>query len=244
MSPAWLAVPAAAVAVAAAVPPHPAGPPAPEHRPAPRTITAAKAGPSPAVRAALAAAAACGALVLVGHLVGGLLALLAAAVVWRLSGRMESPAARRRREGLRADLPHVVDLMSACLAVGLSPPAALGRILEALDGPVVDELSGVAARLDLGVDPGTAWRDLGRHPQLGPLGRCVARSVESGASVAEAMTRLAEDLRRDARADAEARARSVGVRAAVPLGACLLPAFLLVGVVPLVAGSVPLVLGR
>jgi hypothetical protein len=32
----------------------------------------------------------------------------------------------------------------------------------------------------------------------------------------------------------EERARSVGVKAAVPLGLCLLPAFVLVGVVPLV----------
>ena len=51
------------------------------------------------------------------------------------------------------------------------------------------------------------------------------------------MARLAEDLRRAARADVETRARAVGVKAAVPLGVCLLPAFVLVGVVPLVAGS-------
>ncbi len=34
------------------------------------------------------------------------------------------------------------------------------------------------------------------------------------------------------------RARRVGVRAAVPLGLCLLPAFLLIGIVPVVAGLV------
>ena len=32
------------------------------------------------------------------------------------------------------------------------------------------------------------------------------------------------------------RARAVGVRAALPLGLCLLPSFLLLGIVPLVVG--------
>jgi len=79
---------------------------------------------------------------------------------------------------------------------------------------------------------------LGQHAQLGPLGRSLARAVRTGASVAEAMTRLAEDLRRTARTEAEGRARAVAVKAAAPLGLCLLPAFALVGVVPLLAGAV------
>ena len=58
------------------------------------------------------------------------------------------------------------------------------------------------------------------------------------------MARLAVDLRRGARARVEARARAVGVRAALPLGLCLLPAFVLLGVVPLVAGSLPVLAWR
>jgi hypothetical protein len=51
------------------------------------------------------------------------------------------------------------------------------------------------------------------------------------------VTRLSEDLGRLHRAEVEDLARSVGVRAAVPLGVCLLPAFLLVGIVPVVVAS-------
>jgi Flp pilus assembly protein TadB len=182
--------------------------------------------------------------VLVGHPLGLALAVLAASVTWRAAGRLEPPAVRRRRERLAADLPHVVDLMAATLAVGLAPPVALARVAAAVDGPVAEELGTLAARLALGIDPAAAWAELGRHPQLGPLGRCVSRSVDSGVSVADAMARLSDDLRRDLRSQVEARARAVGVRAAVPLGVCMLPAFLLVGVVPLVVGAVPVVLGR
>ena len=60
------------------------------------------------------------------------------------------------------------------------------------------------------------------------------RAVESGASVADAMLRLADDQRRRSQAAVEGRARAVGVKAAVPLGLCLLPAFVLIGIVPLV----------
>jgi pilus assembly protein TadC len=151
---------------------------------------------------------------------------------------------RRHREQIGGALPHVVDLMAACLAVGMAPGAAVERISRAVEPPMSAELEALSARLRLGVDPLTVWRDLARHPQLGVLGRCIARAVDSGSSVADAMARLSEDLRREGRAAVESKARAVGVKAAVPLGVCMLPAFVLVGVVPLVAGSVSLILGR
>lgn len=195
------------------------------------------------VRILATLAAAAGSVVLLGALVGVAVAVPAAAGAWWATGRMEPPAVRRRREQLAASVPHVVDLMAACLAVGLSPDAAVEQITAAVDPPISDELAALTARFRLGVDPVTVWRDLAGHPQLGGLGRSIARAVDSGASVSEAMQRLAEDLRRRTRADVETRARAVGVKAAIPLGLCLLPAFVLVGVVPLVAGSVSVLLG-
>jgi hypothetical protein len=59
----------------------------------------------------------------------------------------------------------------------------------------------------------------------------------------DALARLGEDLRAGRRAAVEERVRRIEVRAAVPLGACLLPAFVLLAVVPLVAGSVSSLLG-
>jgi Flp pilus assembly protein TadB len=174
----------------------------------------------------------------VGVALGAVLAVLA----WWLTGRLESPAVRRRRQRVEAAVPHAVDLMAACLAAGLSPTAAVVQVRMVVDEPLGQELDGLARRLELGVDPATVWRELGRHPQLGGVGRTMSRAVESGASVTDAMQRLAEDLRGRSRARVESRARAVGVKAALPLGGCLLPAFVLVGVVPLVAGSVAFLL--
>jgi Flp pilus assembly protein TadB len=194
------------------------------------------------LRVVATSGAALGAAAFVGGVPGVLVSVPAAGATWWATGRMEAPAARRRREQLTAAVPHVVDLMAACLAAGLSPSAAVQQIAAAVEPPVQEELAGLAARLRLGMDPVTVWRELARHPQLGGLGRSVSRAVESGASVADAMQRLAEDLRSRARADVESRARTVGVKAAIPLGVCLLPAFILVGVVPLVAGLVSVLL--
>jgi Flp pilus assembly protein TadB len=175
---------------------------------------------------------------------GLVLGVASAAVTWRAVARMEPRAERRRRDRLTEALPYVVDLMAACLAVGDSPGGALDRVASAVDDPMCSELRAVAARLRLGADSVAVWREVSRHPQLGPLGRCLLRATESGAPVSEAMTRLAEDVRRDSRAEVEARARAVGVRATAPLGVCLLPAFVVVGVVPLVAGSVSVLVLR
>ena len=196
------------------------------------------------VRAVTACAVSLAPLVMLGGPTGFVIAVLAAIGSWHWTGRLEPPATRRRRERLAASVPHVVDLMAACLAAGMSPAASVDQVGAAVAPPVRDELVALSARLRLGLDPVTVWRELAGHPELGGLGRSVARAVESGASVADAMQRLADDLRHRSRAEVENRARAVGVKAAVPLGVCLLPAFVLVGVVPLVAGSLGVLAGR
>jgi Flp pilus assembly protein TadB len=160
-----------------------------------------------------------------------------ATLVWWRSAGWESAETRRRRELLEGQLPHVVDLMVAALAAGAAPGAALARVADVAGDPAADELRGHASRLALGADPVTVWRSLSAHPQLGRLGVTLLRSAESGAQVTGALTRLAEELRSRRRADVETRVRQVEVKAAVPLGVCLLPSFVLLGVVPLVAGS-------
>jgi Flp pilus assembly protein TadB len=173
-------------------------------------------------------------------LLGGLgvpAAPVAGVVAWTVLGRVEDPAAVRRRERLDEELPTGVDLLASCLEAGAPPEAALVTVGRALGGPVEEELLAVYARLELGADPATVWRDLGAHPQLGPLGRTVARAHDSGASVAGAVRGLAVELRERADAEVEARARSIEVKAAAPLGLCLLPAFVLLGIVPMVAGA-------
>lgn len=174
--------------------------------------------------------------VFVGGLIGAVAGLAVAVVAWKVLGRAESPAARRRREELERDLPPAVQLLGACLTAGAATSAAFETVALALPGAVADELQIVRHRLALGVDPGSVWQQLAQHPQLRPLGRSLARAQQSGASVRTAVEALAVELAAQSRTRTDALARTVEVRAAAPLGVCFLPAFVLLGVVPMVVG--------
>lgn len=207
----------------------------------PRDVAGRSRGWQPHLPLVVAAGAAPTVALFVGGPVGLVLGVVVGTGTYLAVRRMEPPAVRRRREALVDGLPHVVDLLAACLAAGQSPGAAIDEVAAVVRDPLREELVAVSARLRLGVDPVTVWRELAGQPELGVWGRCMLRAADSGASVADAMARLADDLRLSSRAAVEARARAVGVRAALPLGVCLLPAFVLLGVVPLVAGSLSVV---
>lgn len=201
----------------------------------PTTVVREKA-PLLRLRPLFALVAACGGWVMVGGALAILAALVCATAVWVVLGRTEDPAVVRRREQLVEDLPTGVDLLGACLDAGAAPESALVSVSRALGGPVGEEFLAIHHRLEVGVDPALVWRSVAANAQLAPLGRAVGRAHETGAPVGVAVHRLADELRDRARADVETRARSIEVRAAAPLGLCLLPAFVVLGVVPLVVG--------
>lgn len=149
-----------------------------------------------------------------------------------------SAAALRRHEHVERDLPLAVDLLVSCVAAGRPPGRALVAIAASVGGPLGEDLRAVAGRLELGADPMVVWQDLAADPTFAPLGRSLARSARTGSSISVALARCADDLRRARRAAADANARKVSVRASAPLGACFLPAFFLVGVLPTIIGSV------
>ncbi len=165
-------------------------------------------------------------------------AAAAACTVWSVVGRAEPPAVRAEREAVRRDLPAVVTLLAAALRSGAAPAEAVVVVADALPGPAASRLATISSRLQLGGDPGVVWGELARDEELASLGRTLARAHLTGSPVVTAVERLATDLARASRGAAEDRARAIGVKAAVPLGLCLLPAFVLIGIVPLVAGLI------
>ncbi len=155
----------------------------------------------------------------------------------RWVGRMESPATARDREQVARDLPLAIDLLAACTAAGQPVDRALAAVGQAVGGPLAGRFDPLLARLSLGADPLVEWGDLTADLQLGPLARTMMRGLQSGAPLAGGLSRLAEDSRRERRTVSQTRARSVGDKAAGPLAACFLPAFMLIGVVPTIASA-------
>ena len=171
-----------------------------------------------------------------GGLAGCALGVLVAVAVWLSFSRLGSGERRRRRARLVADLPVAVDLLAACLRGGAPWHEAVEAVADAVGGPLGDELRAVSVQIRLGADPAEAWLALAEEPMLAPLARAAVRAASTGAALAPSLSRLARDQRRVARSAAAARARAAGIRALAPLGLCSLPAFVLLGVVPAIAG--------
>ncbi|NYT93194.1 type II secretion system F family protein [Salinispora sp. H7-4] len=172
--------------------------------------------------------------VLAGGVPGLLGAPPAAVLLDRLLRRVESPAVRERRRREKAALPLAADLLASAMRAGAPVDRSVLAVAEALDGPLAERLARVGRLLRLGAEPAEAWSSLAAVPGAERLVGAALRSATSGASLAGALTRLAEDLRADRAAAAEATARRAGVLIVLPLGLCFLPAFILAGLVPVI----------
>jgi pilus assembly protein TadC len=180
---------------------------------------------------------------LLGSWTGAVVGLVVAVLSARFLSRLEPRATRLRREQIDRDRVLAADLMAACLTAGASPVDAAAAVVDALGGPVGQELRSVIGAVRLGADPAAAWLGLCREPGLAPLGQACARAVETGAPLAETVAILADDQRAARRSAAAEAARRAGVAAAAPLGLCFLPGFVLLGIVPVLVGMARTLLG-
>ena len=158
--------------------------------------------------------------------------------------RAARSATRRRQREVASSLARFADLVAACLEAGAPPADALDVVRRHLVGPLADRLAPVAGALRSGVDPLSVYGDHGRDDPARGLVVALARALESGAPLSDAVASVADDQRRRRRWSAEAAARRAGVHAIGPLVVCFLPAFVLLGVVPLVLGIAKQVLGE
>lgn len=147
---------------------------------------------------------------------------------------------RRNRSG--ADpfaAASALDVLSVCLAAGMTVPAAAGATADFAPPELGAMLRRAADLLALGADPDTAWQiGTGEANSDGcvALARLARRSASSGSALAGGAAELAEHERRKATDSAAAAAERAGVLIAGPLGLCFLPAFVCLGIVPVVAG--------
>jgi pilus assembly protein TadC len=204
-----------------------------------RVITARNDGhpPAPPLRprwvviAGVAAGVTAG--VVTGSVVGG---VLSAALAAGLGLAAHRSAGRPRRRDDPVDLASAWAQLAVCLEVGLPVAAAVAAAAESLDGPAGEELRRVAGLLELGADPVQAWDVARRAPPLAAFARAAARSAGTGAALARSARAEATRLRAALGDAAETRAQRTAVLITAPLGLCFLPAFLVLGIAPVVIG--------
>lgn len=161
----------------------------------------------------------------------GLALGLAAAVAL---ARRSSDSAGRADASWGGAAPVVVALIAAAIRAGVPAPRAVGIAAATLDPAHAGGLVLVTERWRYGLS--ALEVDLDRPSRL--IAQTIEHAQDSGAAPALALEHAVEDLTGEAALRAQEQARRVGVRAALPLGVCLLPAFLCLGVAPLVAALV------
>ena len=158
---------------------------------------------------------------------------------WAAPVLRERRAAQRAAAEVRRSLPEVVDLVALAVGSGLNVPGAVEAVGRRGHGPVAAALAAASTEIRLGRRCADVLDDLpGRAGDaVRPLAAALAASERYGTPLADALDRLAVELRADRRRQAEAAARQVPVKLLFPLVLCVLPAFGLLTVAPLLAGA-------
>ena len=144
-----------------------------------------------------------------------------------------------RVHGLR-DTAMMLELVAAMLDAG----SGIGRSLELVAASASTDyrkaLRPVVSALAIGADWETAWRSSEvRLPGILELRDALGFAALTGAPSSAILYAQAARLRRERFRAAEKRAASLGVKLVIPLGLCSLPAFICLGVVPVLLALVP-----
>jgi tight adherence protein C len=155
------------------------------------------------------------------------------------------PAFRRRRRrearALHDEVTQLLDLLAAGSTAGLSAELSFRQAVSCLRGPLADDLAAVIRQVDLGAP----WRseiasfvERSGDADLVRTMTVLARSEALGVSLRDATRDLAETVRDAHRSETLERARSAPVKMLFPLVFMILPAFLLLTVVPVLITTV------
>ena len=137
------------------------------------------------------------------------------------------------------DTALVLELLAAQLRAGLAPLAALGTLAEALNSRA---LHTVCQRLQMGSNWGSAWSGSAAGT-FGELRDALAPAYTGGAPSTALLLSLADAHRLSERRASERAAGKLSVALVVPLGLCSLPAFICLGIVPILISLLPTLTG-
>jgi len=156
---------------------------------------------------------------------------------WILLGRFEPSRVRQRRLELLHSLPEALDLVTACLRAGQPLSNAIQTVSTAMGPPIRDQFDAVTNAMSVGMSQEQAWRILATDPVMGGIARDISRSTTWGTAMTDVLTHHSGELRTRSKLERLGAAKAVGVKGVIPLGVCYLPAFILLGVVPVIVAG-------
>lgn len=163
------------------------------------------------------------------------------ALGWAVSGPVlaERRQQRRHERRLLTELPEVIDLLAVAVSGGRTVPLAIDDVVGLVPGSVTDALARCRRRAGLGKRLADELDSVpaAEGELVRPLVRALVAAERYGTPIAPSLEIAAADVRLRRRREAERRARQLPVKMLFPLVICVLPAFALLTVVPVLVDA-------
>lgn len=152
---------------------------------------------------------------------------------------------KKRSMEMILQLPDALDLLTISVEAGLGFDAALAKVVEKMEGPLVDEFRQALAEVRMGRTRREALRDVANRAEAQPVSNFVGAIVQAeqlGVPIAKVLQIQSNQLRVERRQRAEEAAAKAPVKMLFPMVGCIFPTIFIVilgpAVVTLMGGSI------
>ncbi len=142
-----------------------------------------------------------------------------------------SSKVRARQKAILLQIPDALDLLTISVRAGLGFDAALGKVVEKMKGPLIDEYRRALAEVRVGKVRREALRDIIPRTEVVPLTNFVGAIIQAeqlGVSISKVLQVQSEQLRIERRQRAEEAAAKAPIKMLFPLVGCIFPALFIV----------------
>ena len=138
---------------------------------------------------------------------------------------------RARSFGMVLQLPDALDLLTISVEAGLGFDAALAKVVEKMEGPLVDEFRQALAEVRMGRPRREALRDVANRADAQPVSNFIGAIVQAeqlGVPIAKVLQIQSNQLRIERRQRAEEAAAKAPVKMLFPMVGCIFPTIFIV----------------
>ncbi len=138
---------------------------------------------------------------------------------------------KKRQKAILMMIPDTLDLLTISVRAGLGFDAALGKVVEKLQGPLSDEFRRALAEVRVGKARRDALRDIVPRTEVVPLTNFIGAIIQAeqlGVSISKVLQVQSEQLRIERRQRAEEQAAKAPIKMLFPLVGCIFPSLFIV----------------
>lgn len=152
-------------------------------------------------------------------------------LMWITPDIMLTRMATARREEMGRRLPDTLDLLTVSVEAGLGFDAAVSKVCEKMDGPLIEEFDVMAREIRIGETRRQALRNLADRvgsPDVASFARSIIQAEELGTSLGRTLRVQASDMRIRRQLAAEEQAMKAPVKMLFPTVLFIFPAMFII----------------